>query len=81
MAKEQHMDFPKPVIDYAALFLKMYKSRCNADYDPSDEGHFKVPQALNYIGEAEEAIRRFETSDEDDRRAFAILIAVKRAKK
>ena len=81
LAREQGLGFPKAIVDYAAFFLRMYKSRCDADYDPTEAGDFRVPQALNYIGEVEEVIRRFDGADEDDRRAFAILVAVKRARK
>ena len=80
MARRTELGFPKPVVDYAALFLSMYKSRCKADYDPSGEGDFKVRQALNKIGEVEVAIHRFDAVDQDDRRAFAVLIAVKKVR-
>jgi hypothetical protein len=81
MAKEPAMGFPQAIRAYAGVFLNMYKSRCNADYDPSEAGDFFGPQVLNQLGEIAEAIRRFDATDEDDRRAFAILIAVKRPRK
>ena len=79
-AKKPGLDFPKPVSDYAALFLSMYRSRCDADYDPTSEGNFNLPQVQNKIGEVEQAIQSFDAADEDDRRAFAVLIVVKSAK-
>ncbi len=79
-AKIPDTDFPKPIADYSALFLNAYKSRCKADYDPTSDGDFNLPQALHKIGEAEEAIRRFESAELGHRRAFAVLVAVKRPK-
>jgi hypothetical protein len=79
-AAKPSTDFPQPICDYATLFLNMYKSRCNADYDPSELGDFRIPQVLHKLGEVAEAIRRFDTADLNDRRAFAVLVAVKKPK-
>ncbi len=79
-SKDLDLDFPTPLLEYATLFTNMYKSRCAADYDPTQDGEFKLPQVQHKIGEVEEAIRGFDAAHEDDRRAFAILIVVKSPK-
>ena len=67
--------FPKEISDFAQTFLKLRKSRHAADYDPTSQFHFR--QVEKKIDDAERAINAFAASDRDDRRAFAILVAVK----
>ena len=78
--RQPGLDFPKSVVDYSAVFLNLHRSRASADYDPTTSGDFHPMQAFNKIAEAEDAIRRFDATAEDDRKAFAVLIAVKRAR-
>lgn len=81
MARNAKTGFPKSISDYASLIVNMYRSRCNADYDPSEAGNFSIPQVLHKIGEVEEAIRRFNSVNADDRLAFALLVVVKKARR
>lgn len=79
-AKLRETEFPGHIADYASLLLNAYKARCKADYDPSSNGDFRLPQVLHKIGEAETAIERFEASDIAHRRAFAVLVAIRHPK-
>lgn len=64
----------------ALKLLNANKSRTKADYDPTEQSDFLVPQVRNKISEAREAIRRFDRAPLKHRKAYAILVAIKRNK-
>jgi hypothetical protein len=76
-AKDKTTDFPKGISDFAIVFLNMHKARAKADYDPTSEGNFNLPQVRHKIGECEAAIRRYAEEPELHRRAFAAMVAIK----
>jgi hypothetical protein len=78
IARRPDLDFPKPISEYARVFLNMHTLRGRADYDPASSGDFNLIQAFNKIADVEDAIRGFDGVQEDDKRAFAVLIAIKK---
>ena len=81
LAMKPEMNFPQPIRDYARVCSNSYKSRLIADYDSEPSFVFSEEQVLNRLGEVEDAIKRFSSADADDRRAFAVLLAVKMRKR
>ena len=74
------LEFPPPIFEYAGIFLSMHTRRGRADYDPSCVGDFHSMQAFNCIADVEAAIRGFDAVDEDDKRAFAVLVAIRKGR-
>jgi hypothetical protein len=74
-ARNARFGFPKEIFDFAVLFLEMHKSRQKADYDPVSI--FVPQQVQSKISNIEDAFREHAIASRDDRRAFAILVAVK----
>jgi hypothetical protein len=74
-AQQLSFGFPKEVVELARNFDETLKARHRADYDPSSS--FVLPQVETKLRDVETAIAAHAAADRDDRRAFAILIAVK----
>lgn len=64
-----------------ATFLMLYKARCSADYDPTVVGDFNLPETAAKIEEAERAIADFDQVDERHKQAFAVLVAIRSARR
>jgi hypothetical protein len=56
----------------------MRRLREEADYDPKPNRVFNSQHIMAKISEVDFAIQQFSQADEKHRRAFAILVAVKR---
>jgi hypothetical protein len=67
--------FPSEIRQLAWLFLRILKTRHKADYDPTST--FTLQQVGSRLTEIEDAFRKYAAVPQDDRRAFAILVAVK----
>jgi hypothetical protein len=67
--------FPKAIAELARVFDDMIKARQRADYDPAST--FVLLQVEDKLREVETVIAGHAATDKDDRRAFAILVAVK----
>lgn len=64
--------FPLEIQNFARVFADMQPLRHRADYDPDAEFSRKI--ALQYINDAENAIRQFPNAPIADRRAFAVHV-------
>jgi hypothetical protein len=67
--------FPKPIQDFANMFVQMQIKRHNADYDP-DEKFFKSA-VLTDIRAVEDAITRFEKAASKDKCAFSAFVLLR----
>ena len=74
-ARMPSFGFPKDLRRFADIFLGLQKSRHKADYDPLSV--FTRQQVEQKVRDAEAAIARHAAAARHDRRAFAILVAVK----
>lgn len=68
--------FPTAIVDYAQLFTQLQIRRHAADYDPT--ARFSAMAAEQLITRAEAATAAFDAEPERHRRAFALLVAVRR---
>lgn len=64
--------FPKPIADFANLFVTMQTKRHAADYDPL--ASFVKSEALQDIEAVEKAIEDFWSAPVKDRRAFCAFV-------
>ena len=64
--------FPSAIRNFAKLFVSMQMKRHSADYDP--DAAFLKSDVIQYIDEAEDAIKQFNSAPRADRRAFAIYV-------
>lgn len=64
--------FPSAIRNFAKLFASMQVKRHSADYDP--DAAFLKSDVIQYIDEAEDAIKQFNSAPRHDRRAFAIYV-------
>lgn len=67
--------FPPEIQDFATAFVNAQDERHAADYDPGKR--FKRTQASRLIDLAEVAIQSLRSAPTKDRRAFAVLMALK----
>ena len=65
--------FASEIRQFAQLFVQMQDLRHSADYDPTSEVPSRA-EVIQYITEAENAIRKFPNSPIADRRAFAVHV-------
>jgi hypothetical protein len=79
VAAEASCGFPAEIREFAALYPKMRRLREEVDYDPEITQVFNTHHVMEKISDADFAIRQFSQVSEVHRRAFAILVAVKRA--
>ena len=70
--------FPAEVRDFAVLYPKLRQLREEADYDPRNNPVWNSQYVMAKIGEIDFAVQQFGHVDKSHRRAFAILVAVKR---
>jgi hypothetical protein len=70
--------FPAEIQAFAVLYPNMRRLREEADYDPKPNRVFNPQHILAKISEVDFAIQQFDQAEEMHRRAFAILVAVKR---
>jgi len=68
--------FPKPIEDFANLFVQMQSKRHEADYDPS--ARFAKSEVIQDIASVEIAIKAFKAETAKDRRAFCAFVLFKR---
>jgi hypothetical protein len=69
--------FPAEIQAFAVLYPNMRKIREEADYDPGITRVFNSQHVMAKISDVDFAIQQFSLVKESDRRAFAILVAVK----
>ena len=74
-ARSSSIGFPKEITELARVFDDMIRARQRADYDPAST--FVLLQVEDKLREVETVISGHGAADKDDRRAFAILVAVK----
>ena len=79
LAADAIYGFPAEVQAFAAFYPNMRRRREEADYDPKSQQVFKPQHVMAKIEEVEFAIQQFCQVEEKHRRAFAILMAVKRS--
>ncbi len=70
--RQELLQFPQDIQDFAAQFVKMQSQRHNADYDPLET--FSRSDVLQLILETTLAIDGFNRARTLDRRAFAVLV-------
>lgn len=71
--------FPAEIQAFAVLYPNMRRLREAADYDPNNDRVFNSQHVMAKISDVDFAIQQFSQADESHRRAFAILVAVKRS--
>jgi hypothetical protein len=71
--------FPAEVQAFAVLYPNMRRLREQTDYDPKPERVFNSQHVMAKIGDVDFAIQQFSQVEEKHRRAFAILVAVKKS--
>ncbi|MDE2779219.1 MAG: hypothetical protein OXI91_06035 [Chloroflexota bacterium] len=64
--------FPLEIQAFGILFLEAQKQRQEADYDPF--ATFSASDVTDFIGRVETIIEDFNSSDREQRRAFAIHV-------
>ena len=69
--RQELLQFPQDIQDFAVQFAKMQSHRHTADYDPM--GSFSKSEVLQLILETSLAIDGFNRANSLDRRAFAVL--------
>jgi hypothetical protein len=67
--------FPKPIEDFANMFVQTQIKRFSADYDPSSK--FTRSEVTTEIDAVEAAIVAFHTTSMKDRRVFAAWVTIK----
>lgn len=67
--------FPKPIEDFANLFVVMQSKRHSADYDPTCK--LTKSEVVQDIISVEQAIGAFSGADVKDRRAFCAFVLFK----
>jgi hypothetical protein len=77
-AADTSYGFPAEIRAFAVLYPNMRKIREEADYDPGTIRVFNSQHVMAKISEVDFAIQQFSHVREADRRAFAILVAVKK---
>lgn len=77
VAADASYGFPKEIQEFAVLYPNMRRLREEADYDPALR-EFKPLHVMAKISDVDFAIQRFSQVEELHRRAFAILVAVRR---
>lgn len=70
------LGFAREIVDFADMFAKLQDERHRADYDPA--ARYTRAEAQTFITDAEQAIRAFNASAREDRKAFAVLVLLKR---
>jgi uncharacterized protein (UPF0332 family) len=68
--------FPKPIEDFANIFVTMQTKRHSADYDPS--ARFTKSEVVQDIATVRQAITRFYNAPLKDRRAFCAHVLFRR---
>ncbi len=71
--------FPPEIRDFAAQFVAMQALRHNADYNPAVT--FTRREVMRLIDESEASIVAFENASEQDRRAFAVYVLFRPARR
>lgn len=74
--KDRDKGFPAAIVEYARVFALLQARRHSADYDPALR--FNPFAAEHLVALAEAAIAAFDAEPERHRRAFALLVAVRR---
>jgi hypothetical protein len=77
-AADSSYGFPAEIRAFAVLYPNMRKIREEADYDPGTTRVFNSQHVMAKISEVDFAIQQFSHVKESDRRAFTILVAVKK---
>jgi hypothetical protein len=77
-AADSAYGFPAEIQAFAVLYPNMRRLREEADYDPKPNRVFNPQHIMAKISEVDFAIQQFDQAEEKHRRAFAILVAVKR---
>jgi hypothetical protein len=72
----QKLGFASTIQQCATAFVDLQLKRHDADYNP--DIRFRRVEALNAIAIAEDAIRSLKSSSKKDRRAFAVLLLLKK---
>jgi hypothetical protein len=75
--KDKDYGFPDGIRSFSIFFENMRKFRIRADYDIDESSNFNASHVQHLIGECEEAIKQYSEANVDDRKAFAILMAIK----
>jgi hypothetical protein len=70
--------FPTEIQAFAVFYPNMRRLREEADYDPKPQRVFNSQHVMAKISDVDFAIQQFCQVEEKHRRAFAILVAVKR---
>jgi uncharacterized protein (UPF0332 family) len=70
------LGFSSNLVSCAVAFVDLQKLRHDADYDP--DIRFNRAEALDAIERTDKAIRDLKSSSKKDRRAFAVLLLLKR---
>jgi uncharacterized protein (UPF0332 family) len=70
------LSFSASILRCAKTFVELQVLRHDADYDP--DARYNRTEALNAIALAEDAIRSLRASSKKDRRAFAVLLLLKK---
>jgi hypothetical protein len=78
VAADPSYGFPTEVQAFAVLYPNMRRLREEADYDPGTKRVFNSQHVMAKISDVDFAVQQFSLVKEADRRAFAILVAVKR---
>ena len=71
--------FPSKIQDFADQFVEMQRNRHDADYNPSKT--FARYEALRLISECEDNIIALENTSAQDRRAFAVYVMFRPARR
>ena len=74
--RARNLPFPAEILDFASTFAMLQEERHKADYDPN--ARYTRAEALRLIAEAETSIRRLRSARKADRRAFAVLVLLRR---
>ena len=75
-AQTANLGFPNGIIEFANMFVALQEQRHNADYDPSIR--YSRAETIQLIDAAELAINEFKSAPRPDRRAFAVLVLLKK---
>jgi hypothetical protein len=73
--REWMRKFPKPIADFANMFVTMQQKRHAADYDPMI--NLTKSEVANDIDLVERAVEDFKGTPAKDRRAFCIYVLFK----
>ncbi len=79
VAADASYGFPAEIREFAVLYPNMRRLREEADYDPEVTQVFNSQHVMAKISDVDFAIRQFSQVSEAHRRAFAILVAVKKS--